>query len=76
MKQAKPIKVSTISIDLYSNGSIQVRDFPQNVAQAIQVMNQAAATVALHFVNLGAQGKLSNEKQHIIKPDKSIIRLH
>jgi len=67
-KPEKAARVATVSIDLFADGSIMVRDFPNEANSAVSIMHQATKTVALHFIQLAASGKITKEPQRIIRP--------
>jgi len=54
--QEEPKVNHTISIDIYDNGTLRVRDFPAQPAQALQIMHNAAGAVAQHFIRMAAMG--------------------
>ena len=65
----KVAKVGTVSIDLYANGEIIVRDFPNEANAAVSIMHRATISVAMHFIQMAAAGKITKEPQRIIRPN-------
>jgi len=66
-----------ISIELLDNDQIRVNGFPQNVQQAIQIMNAATGTIINFFIEKAVAGELDQmgnvSSSNIIKPDNLIV---
>lgn len=70
-KQKEKKSLGVLEVEVFDNGSVQVRGFPEQPAQAIQIMAAATIELTMYFI-----GKATMEAQsRIVKPGQDQINL-
>lgn len=70
-KKEERKSIGIMEVELFDNGSVQVRNFPESPAAAIQLAGTAMIELAMYFI-----GKAAMEAQSmIIKPGQDQIAL-
>lgn len=73
--KGKPI--ISVMIDVFPDISVEVRNFPVNYHQAMEIMTAGVQRVSNHFMAMGLAGKLDEKmtikKDMIVKPSMGMV---